>query len=261
MDPFRRRWLSFSLRGLLAAVTLICVWFGWNVERKRGQQETIAAIHELGGEVGYETSPSIIDLVLFGPDEPIEVNLVSRSPPESLVGRLRGFKKLRTLRLRGAYVTDEGIAGLGAMTSLETLELFYPFITDESLVHLSRLVNLRKLTITDARLTDKGLEFLESLQQLQELTLKNVPITSAGLRRFSAASRLTSLNLNGSLIDENAIAFLAKLKGLRELEVDTRKISTADLAALRMAMPWCKVAASQEERWNAQIFLRGDPTR
>lgn len=261
MALFRRRWLRFSLRGLLVAVTLVCIWLGWNVERKRRQQELISAIQELGGVVAYQTAPTPLDLFLYGPREPIEVTLVSRSPPEALVGRLRGLKKLRSVRLRGAYVTDAGIAELGTMTGLETLELFYPFITDDSLAHLSRLKNLRKLTITDARLTDEGLRFLEPLRNLEELSLENVPITTAGLAHLASLPALASLNLKGSLVDASAIQELAKLKGLKELDIDTRKMSTGDLAALRMAMPWCKVAMSQQERWNAQMFMRGVPTR
>jgi hypothetical protein len=252
-----RRWLRFSLRGLFIALTLICVWFGWSVECRRRQQKLIDAIYELGGEVIYERAPNALDDFLYGANEPIEVNLVSRSPTDAIFARLRRFKKLRILRMRGAYITNAGIAELGTMTALETLELFYPFIGDEGASHLSRLSNLRKLTITDAQLSDTGLRFLEPLQNLQDLTLKNVPITSAGLVHLELLPKLTSLSLKGSLVDQNGIESLAKLKGLKNLDADGPKMSRGDIAALRMAMPWCTVAMSDEERRNAQMFLRG----
>lgn len=172
MAPFRRRWLSFSLRGLLAAVTLICVWLGWNVERKRRQQAIIAAIHELGGEIVYERPPGELTDILRGPAAPIEVNLLSRSATDEIVSKLHALKKLRNLRLRGAYVTDVGAAALGNMTNLETLELFYPYITDEGLAHLSRLKGLRKLTIMHTQFSDDAVDRMQALQNLEVLNLE-----------------------------------------------------------------------------------------
>lgn len=167
-----RRWLRFSLRGLLAAVTLVCLWLGWNVERKRRQQELISAIHELGGEVVYERPPGDWTDLLLGPAAPVEVNLLSRSATDEIAAKLQELRKLRTLRMRGAYITDAGAASLGKITSLETLELFYPFITDEGLAHLSRLNGLRKLTIANTQFSDDAVDGVQALQNLKELALE-----------------------------------------------------------------------------------------
>lgn len=248
MAPFRRRWLSFSLRGLLAAVTLICVWFGWNVERKRRHQAIIAAIHDLGGEVVYERPPNALDDLLYGPNDPIEVNLISRSASDATVSQLRQLTKLRRLRMRGAYVTDTGMADLGAMNTLETLELFYPFITDNGLKHIENLTRLRKLTVTDARVTDDGLTWLAGLKDLDELTLKDLKITSAGLVHTQRLTKLTKLTLTGFPLDDDAVQVLQNLKSLKTLDLRGSKVSFEARTALRRALPGCKTAAFVEKR-------------
>ena len=50
----RRRWLQFSLRSVLIAMTASCLWFGWKVERARNRGRAIDAIVSEGGYVYYE---------------------------------------------------------------------------------------------------------------------------------------------------------------------------------------------------------------
>lgn len=50
---FRRRWLQFSLRGLIVMLTIGCLWLGWKVEKARRRGRAINAVIEAGGEVFY----------------------------------------------------------------------------------------------------------------------------------------------------------------------------------------------------------------
>lgn len=50
----RRRWLQFSFRGFLIALTIGCLWLGWQVERAREQREAVKAIEALGGLVWFD---------------------------------------------------------------------------------------------------------------------------------------------------------------------------------------------------------------
>ena len=47
----RRRWLRFSLRGLLLLTAIVACWLGVQVNKAREQQAAIAAIDEAGGTV------------------------------------------------------------------------------------------------------------------------------------------------------------------------------------------------------------------
>src|SRR4051812_15930285 len=47
----KHRWLRYSLRTLLVAITLFCAWIGHHAHRARRQAAAIAAIESLGGTV------------------------------------------------------------------------------------------------------------------------------------------------------------------------------------------------------------------
>ncbi|HXT57305.1 MAG TPA: hypothetical protein VN699_01670 [Pirellulales bacterium] len=49
-----RRWLQFSLRTFLVAVTIGCVWLGWTVERARRRSQAIDTIVNEGGALVYD---------------------------------------------------------------------------------------------------------------------------------------------------------------------------------------------------------------
>src|SRR5438046_1250326 len=48
-----RRWLRFSLRTLLVAVTALCVWLGWHMHKRCEQLRIAAAVSELGGKPSF----------------------------------------------------------------------------------------------------------------------------------------------------------------------------------------------------------------
>src|SRR5258708_2840648 len=49
----KRRWLAFSVRGLLILVLGIAVLLGWEVHRARQQREAAEAVKKFGGFVHY----------------------------------------------------------------------------------------------------------------------------------------------------------------------------------------------------------------
>ena len=50
----RRRWLQFSLRGFLVALTAFAIWLGVIANRAREQREAVKAIEAKGGIVQYD---------------------------------------------------------------------------------------------------------------------------------------------------------------------------------------------------------------
>ena len=45
----KRRWFRFSLRTMLLATTMLCIWLGWKINAAREQRQAVAAVRELGG--------------------------------------------------------------------------------------------------------------------------------------------------------------------------------------------------------------------
>jgi len=58
--PFllKRRWLRFSVRTLLAAVTIFCVWLGWQMQIVRERKVLRDAIEHRGGWVDLVNQPN-----------------------------------------------------------------------------------------------------------------------------------------------------------------------------------------------------------
>ena len=61
-----RRFLRFSVRGLIVAVLLIGVWLGWIVRNARIQREAVAAVESAGGIVFYDLELTKGELILGG---------------------------------------------------------------------------------------------------------------------------------------------------------------------------------------------------
>ena len=128
--PKRRRWLSYSLRTLFIAMTVIGVGLGWKFERVRKQRRAVAAIKEVGGSVWYDyeldaagntipnaTPPGPASFrKLVGDDffaNVVRVHLYGT--PVSDLSPLERLANLKELYLEGTQVTDLSLLeGLGA---------------------------------------------------------------------------------------------------------------------------------------------------
>ena len=58
----KRRWLRFSIRTLLLAVTILCVWLGWQVSIVRERKAAVKLLDHLAGPVSfspYEVPPYV----------------------------------------------------------------------------------------------------------------------------------------------------------------------------------------------------------
>src|SRR5438477_7806102 len=122
----KRRWYQFSLRMLLAALTIACVGFGWlgmKVRAKQRERAAAKAISELGGHVMYDYQWDSIRKrpTPIGPEwlrkwlgndffaDVKSVNLNMAKPTDADLRRLREFPGLESLSLMslfGSPVTD-----------------------------------------------------------------------------------------------------------------------------------------------------------
>ena len=94
-SPPRRRWLRFSLRGLLIVVTLVAVWLGWNVHVVRQGKAALAEYRGSGELTAHnELNPSgkKLSLVreLMG-DTHMRLFILEDGAPESKKNRLKAL--------------------------------------------------------------------------------------------------------------------------------------------------------------------------
>lgn len=130
----RRRWLQFSIRSLLAVVTLLCVALSlW----------AVAAIEALGGIVDYVDNEE--------KSESFPVALLWRWLPQVYGDEVASVDRGNT------QVTDAELAHLKVRTRLQFLNLDNTQVTDAGLAHLQGLTSLKALWLSNTQVTGAGL--------------------------------------------------------------------------------------------------------
>jgi hypothetical protein len=195
-----RRFLRFSLRGLMVLVLLPAIWLGWLVRSASVQRKAVAAITRAGAVVRYDfqwksgdVSPQgrppwpkfLVDS--FGVDYFCDVTWVqfldSSSSDEILlhVGRL---ERVESLVLVGPQVTDRGLFNIERLKELRILGLFSTGVTDAGIARLTALPNLEHLEISHANVTDGALGSFRRLTSLRTLFVRKTKMTGAGLQNL-----------------------------------------------------------------------------
>jgi serine/threonine protein kinase len=196
----------------------------------------------------------------------LTIKLDSKPVGDEGLANLKGLTHLTVLLLWGARISDAGLAHLKDLTSLRELLLFRnPKVTDAGLVQLKRLANLRNLDLNATGVTDAGLVHLKGLTNLTGLNLMSTRLSGAGFVHLETLTNLTGLYLANSQVVDSELAHLARLSNLQSLGLDgtritdaglvhlqglkrlgvlhlTRgKVTNAGVAALRKALPDCRI--------------------
>jgi Leucine Rich repeat len=271
-----RRFLRFSVRGVIVLVFVIGGWLGWFVRGARIQRDAVAAIEKAGGVAAYESrlyhghfprvtraerwrdwAANLIGIESF--DDVTYVRLGSGSDSELiLVGRfsrlwrldgnrkpvtdaglshLKGMANLKELNLGYATVTDAGLASLSGLGNLRSLSLYNTRITGTGLAHLTNLGSLEVLSIDSTQVTDAGLAHLKALRNLRVLSLDSTQVTDAGLAHLEALRKLEHLSLNGTQISDVGLADVKGLTNLGHVGLLQTKVTDAGLQDLQKALP------------------------
>ena len=203
----KRRWLNYSLRTALLALTVLCIWLGLIVNRVNKQKQAIAWVREHGGTALYDFQWNERGFITNGePPGPdwlrervgidyfADVAYVSLDKPEiSDVDALAPLTEVRALYLRGTTVSD--LSPLAKMTKMQQMDLSHTQVSDLSplagmqrlqvfYVHdtrvsdlspLAKITGLKWLDIHDTQVSD--LSPLAKMKEMQSLFLKNTPVT------------------------------------------------------------------------------------
>jgi hypothetical protein len=189
---------------------------------------------------------------------------------------LSGLKSLEELSTDGTQLTDEGYKHFQALQSLKSLALFHPSFRSEAftgtgLACLKALPHLERLTFAGSTAGDKALAAVGEITQLKQFSTWHTAQTQAGNESLLKLSNLTYLRIGQRLpsygkespvsFDESTLAFIAKIKSLESLElfearltakiiphlkalpkltklkIHTVDITTADIDAIKAALP------------------------
>jgi hypothetical protein len=195
-----RRFLRFSLRGLLVLVAVCSVWLGIAFHRAREQARAVAIIKHHSGYIVYDYNQlptGFFDfkarsgipewlLDILGEDFFHDVTYVKADRVrDDVLEVICGLREIRLLILDESAITGRGMAHLKRLHKLDILEIDSPLIDDRALAEIAGSRHLRVLEISNANVGDEGIEHVKRLARLQELRLHNTRVTSAGAAALS----------------------------------------------------------------------------
>ena len=171
-----RRFLRFSLRGMIVLVLVIGAWLGWLARSVRIQREAVAAIRNAGGVVLYDwqwNNGRFINGKLWAPKSLVDAIGVDH------FGHVTGVAISSP-----ASATNATLARVGRLSRLELLGLAQSSIDDDGLTHLQGLNELVRLDLDRTLVTDAGIAHLSGLTRLRELCLRGTNVTDAGIKEL-----------------------------------------------------------------------------
>ena len=179
-----RRYLRFSVRGLIVLVLVIGGWLGWLVRSARVQRDSVRAIERGGGFVRYDwDGPGV-----FHDEEKTAMGTLGTTKPwvpRWLVDRIgiHYFGHV-TEALLAAPQDAPVLQHVAQLSDLQHLHIYWSNVGDAQLVHLEALTNLSSLTLRMCPVTDAGLLHLKGLTKLKKLDLRETNVTDLGVNEL-----------------------------------------------------------------------------
>ena len=178
-----RRFLRFSVRGLLVLMLVIGGGLGWIIRQAHIQRDALAAVVKAGGSVTYDWEWNNGKFIPGG-------KLWAPKWLVDLIG-VDYFAHVTYVWLKRA-LTDGAIVEVGHLTQLERLQLVGHFVNDGELEHLKGLTKLSDLYLTNNPVSDAGLAHLKGLTKLKFVHLNGTQVTDAGLANLNGLKTFPS---------------------------------------------------------------------
>lgn len=216
-----RRWVRFTIRGILVMTALLAVFLGYRANIARREQAAIELVRVHGCSPRYRHDifgnlPSFapgfvreaIGVEYFG--SVVRLNFLDGYPKQdeafSMFDRLPNVTVMNT---DGALITDEGIAPIRHLARLTCLRLNNAKnISDDGLQYLGKLLELDLLDLSGTSITDQGLAELRHLKRLEILGLDHTAVTDRGIMELRHMKSLRLLKLQGTSVTANGIKML-----------------------------------------------------
>ena len=214
----RHRGLRISLRALLVALTMLCVFLGWWTHRAQKQRAAVKWAQSLG-EVVYD-----FEMLPLGSWEP------------SLWHKTLGvdyFENVHYVRLSSYRVDDLSL--LSHLPGIKVLDIKYcKTVTDYSV--LSKLRSLRELKAAKSGIED--LNPISGLTHLESLDLRATNIDD--LTPLSQLKKLVNLNVSDTSISD--LQIIQEMPCLEYVNVSRTAVPMDEIMRLRKELPDCLIA-------------------
>jgi hypothetical protein len=194
--PSRKRLrLRFTLRLLLAATTILCIWLAIHTQRARQQQRILEHIQATYGSGVYDCDHGPVSKT--GEGSPV---------PRWLLARLGKdfFHSVTSAHVRGQVDLSE----VAKLSALKDLTIWKEDLTDADMKHVARLRNLRSLVIQSdkhqslpgdypdtTRIGDDSLAILATMPSLEIVYLEGSHFSGRGLAALATSRSLKEIDI------------------------------------------------------------------
>jgi len=206
------------------------------------------------------------------------LNIRGTKISDTALEHISGIQTLESVNVGSAMITDVGIERLTSLPNLKELSMGGNELGDAGLHALRQMPGLTLLDLSGRQGTDSnvwsinmsevGFEAVLTLKELRELrigcasvgvgiegqrfaTVSTVNVSARWLERMKALPKLEKLKLQGcNRIDDEAVAALAALPSLREVDLKGTPVTEKGVAALRAVKPKIQVYYGP---WEARI--------
>lgn len=161
---------------------------------------------------------------------------------------LSKIEPLRLLYVTETDITNEGMQTIGQMKNLTKLKITgNPQLNDTGMAHLANLSKLEYLfAYQNPGITDAGLKHLQGLDSLHEIALSTTGITDEGLKYLAGLKKLGKLGIANCKITDEGLKHLYQTRTLQNLDLRQTKVTPEGVAALKRALPKCKIESDFE---------------
>lgn len=236
----------FGLPLLLLAVGAVAVFCGWarrQVDFFQAQQAAIGEKRARGVEVFTEPAAGEWFWELIAPGAARMVTGISYIEPEAKCepndgdwAWIRRWSDLRSLRLKGAYVTDEKLAGLSCLPSLEFVVLVDTGITDDGLITLAGCKKAKFVHIRSRIVGDRGMQaVLSNCRGLVGFGIEGATLSESAFGDLENLSKFLYLALMDCRLSEGAIERLCQVRNVQSLDTTPDAESLAALQRIEAA--------------------------
>lgn len=214
-----RQVLRFSLRAFLVVATLVACWFGWHAGRVRDQRRAVELVERLGGHAGYDY-------------ERIAAEERRRNPPPPPPGPLPAADRVIQLDSRPpAPAWLVALTGKHWWATVERVSLSRQDLSTADVDILSRLPSLELLNLAECRLRNANLRAWGDLAALKGLFVWGCDLDDDQLAFVARLPRVQFVEITKSSFGDAGLAHLRGLP-LRRLDISETKVTDAGLAHL-----------------------------
>jgi hypothetical protein len=213
-----RRWLRFSLRGLVVLTILIAIPLAWKVNQVSSERRSEAQLRQAGAVIERSTpwGPAWL-AALVGQDYLSHVESVQMAPTTADMFPIDEFEPSSL-----PATTDEHLAAIASLPHVRAVTLRGGQITSEGLRQLAGLPRLTQFELDEGELDEQGWKAIAEMRGL--VVLEVVTRNSRGWKAVLELEKLKLLHVvcyRGERpdLDEVESAIRARMKELVELNL------------------------------------------